>query len=67
LIDPILSWWTASFKLLETNFQGEKIMVAFAEPPRVEKNPNERVPLVAMVYFKTNEPVTDLPPMTGPV
>ncbi len=33
-------------------------MAAFIEPPRVEKNPNERVPLVAMVYFKADGAVT---------
>ena len=33
-------------------------MLQFSEPPRVEINPNECVPLVAMVYFKANEPAT---------
>ncbi len=33
-------------------------MVKFIESPRIEKNPNERVPLVALIYFKTDQPVS---------
>ena len=33
-------------------------MVRFIDIPRIEKNPNERVPLVALIYFKADEPVT---------
>ena len=32
-------------------------MTGFATAPTVEKNPNENVPLVALVRFKANEPV----------
>ena len=32
-------------------------MTAFLSPPTVEKNPNERAPLVALVRFKADEPV----------
>ena len=32
-------------------------MVQFIRPPRIEQNPNERVPLVALIYFETDEPV----------
>ena len=33
-------------------------MTAFLSPPTVEKNPNERAPLVALVRFRTDEPVS---------
>ncbi len=33
-------------------------MVKFIEKPRVEKNPNEKAPLVAMVYFKVDDSVS---------
>jgi hypothetical protein len=33
-------------------------MVKFTQAPRIEQNPNERVPLVALVTFKTDSPCT---------
>ena len=33
-------------------------MVEFIEPPRVEINPNENAPLVAMIYFKADVSVS---------
>ena len=33
-------------------------MTLFTVPPVIEKNPNENVPLVALVKFSTTDPVT---------
>ena len=33
-------------------------MTLFTAPPLIEKNPNENVPLVALVKFSTTDPVT---------
>ena len=33
-------------------------MSLFTQIPKIKQNPNERVPLVALVYFKTKVPVS---------
>ncbi|SVC84703.1 uncharacterized protein METZ01_LOCUS337557, partial [marine metagenome] len=36
----------------------EENMLLFTQTPEIKQNPNERVPLVALVYFKTKVPVS---------